>query len=118
MAKFPVPRRRLAAWQYAAQAVLVPALAAAWHLYLAPGAEDKAAAFVFAAAFSCIEYGWYASTVTLPDGTVKFAPFSRGKRAGFTTWAQFWANVVYTCVPPSPGHGPSPQAHPRAADPL
>lgn len=98
MGPFPLPRRRPARWQYVAQAVLTPLLAAVWHLFLAPTAQDKALAFLYAAAFAAIEFGWYSTTVQLPDGNVRFAPFSKACRPGFTTWAQFWANVVYTCV--------------------
>lgn len=32
------------------------------------------------------------------DGSVRFAPFARNRRKGFTTFAQWWANVVYAPV--------------------
>ncbi|ETV75300.1 hypothetical protein H257_10483 [Aphanomyces astaci] len=54
---------------------------------------------VFAAsAFACIEFTWYANTTELENGDLRFTPFQPTCRAGHTTWAQFWANVVYTPV--------------------
>ncbi|OQS00838.1 hypothetical protein ACHHYP_02233 [Achlya hypogyna] len=74
--------------------VVVAGLAVAW--YLLHEEPVQRAAFMAAAGFSCIEYSWYATTTEGKDGELSFTPFASTCRPGHTTWAQFWANVLYT----------------------
>ncbi|OQR80955.1 hypothetical protein THRCLA_11905 [Thraustotheca clavata] len=73
---------------------LVTILAVAW--YFGHPLHVQYAAFFAAGGFSCIEYSWYATTTEGKNGELSFTPFQSTCRPGHTTWAQFWANVLYT----------------------
>ncbi|KDO20181.1 hypothetical protein SPRG_14529 [Saprolegnia parasitica CBS 223.65] len=73
---------------------LVAAVAGAWYWAHPPSVQW--AAFFAAAGFSCIEFSWYATTTEAANGDLAFTPFAATCRPGHTTWAQFWANVLYT----------------------
>ncbi|KAF0701630.1 Aste57867_7945 [Aphanomyces stellatus] len=77
-------------------ASLVAGLGGAWYFF--HGTPVQFSAIAAATAFSCIEYTWYSLTTEDADGDVHFTPFQATCRAGHTTWAQFWANVLYTPV--------------------
>eukprot|EP00742_Colponemidia_sp_Colp-10_P003373 GILJ01003592.1.p1 GENE.GILJ01003592.1~~GILJ01003592.1.p1 ORF type:complete len:195 (+),score=10.36 GILJ01003592.1:282-866(+) len=72
---------------------LACAISALLWLYFVP-ARAKFDASIVALAYAGIEYSWYATTVELPDGNVKFAPFSKHCRKPFTSLPQFWSNVL------------------------
>ncbi|ETV99827.1 hypothetical protein H310_07869 [Aphanomyces invadans] len=75
---------------------LVAGLATAWHAIHSTSVCFSAV--LAASAFACIEFTWYATTTEQPNGDLAFTPFQPTCRAGHTTWAQFWANVLYTPV--------------------
>jgi hypothetical protein len=60
--------------------------------------ESKLRAVVNAAAFALVEFTFYSVTIQTPEGEVYFRPFSKDRRAGHTTWQQFYANILYTPI--------------------
>jgi hypothetical protein len=52
---------------------------------------------LFASLFSFIEYIWHTITVIDDKGDVCLKPFDKNCRAGFTTFAQWWVNIL--CIP-------------------
>lgn len=58
----------------------------------------KLRSLCYATMYSIIEYSWYATTTLQPDGSLKFTPFAKTCRKGFTTWAQWFCNVIYTPI--------------------
>jgi hypothetical protein len=58
----------------------------------------KLRSICYATMYSIIEYSWYATTTLQPDGSLKFTPFAKTCRKGFTTWAQWFCNVLYTPI--------------------
>lgn len=67
-----------------------------WYIYTS--ADLKIRSIIYALSFSAIEYCWYSMTTEQPDGALKFTPFSSTSRKGFTTFAMFFANVLYTPI--------------------
>jgi len=53
--------------------------------------------FLFATLFSVIEYFWHATTFVDEKGEIFFRPFDKRCRKGFTTFAQWWVNLL--CIP-------------------
>jgi hypothetical protein len=57
--------------------------------------RTKIIAILGACGYSCIEYTWYTVTTEDEHGHVIFTPGEPTCRQGFTTFAQWWANVLY-----------------------
>jgi hypothetical protein len=56
----------------------------------------KLRGFFYALSFSVIEFSWYSTTTVQPNGELKFTPFASTCRKGFTTFAMFCVNLIYT----------------------
>ncbi|RKP25927.1 hypothetical protein SYNPS1DRAFT_28358 [Syncephalis pseudoplumigaleata] len=75
---------------------LVLMLVAAW--WSATSLDAKLRSLVNAAAFSVIEFTFYAMTVEMPNGDILLRPFDPRCRKGHTTVHQFICNVIYTPI--------------------
>lgn len=70
-------------------------IAGLWWFFLT--SEQQVLGVVLAAGYGLIEYLWYGMSTVDSEGTVRFAPLSPNRRKCYTSWAQFFANVV--CLP-------------------
>eukprot|EP00455_Lapot_gusevi_P007659 TRINITY_DN13268_c0_g1_i1.p1 TRINITY_DN13268_c0_g1~~TRINITY_DN13268_c0_g1_i1.p1 ORF type:complete len:174 (-),score=26.21 TRINITY_DN13268_c0_g1_i1:132-653(-) len=60
--------------------------------------QVKICSIAFSSIYSCIEYSWYSCSTELPNGEVIFTPFASTCRKGFTSFAQFWVNVLFVPI--------------------
>lgn len=67
-----------------------------WFINTTP--DLKVRAVLYASSFSLMEFLWYSTTTELPNGEVQFTPFAKTCRKGFTTFAMFFVNVLYTPI--------------------
>eukprot|EP00736_Rhodelphis_marinus_P014078 Rmarinus@m.23378 len=60
--------------------------------------STKTQSLIAACCYSAIEFSWYSVTTEDEHGEVHFTPFRKTCRKGFTSWEQFWGNVLYTPI--------------------